>query len=142
MAIKGVMLAALASSSLAAALHVDPQPVLEQGDRRPGPDAAQVTALLAALEKTDPVVCELAVDAFGNGWYGWFRTSGVGSLRDVPTEQRSSQVRVRRPVSDPKAVPVLVQGMGSANPCVRRASGAMLGDSRAAGSLQALRTGL
>ena len=36
---------------------------------------------------------------------------------------------------------MLVQGMGSANPCVRRASGAMLGDSRAPGSLQALRTG-
>src|SRR5512147_1692391 len=73
-------------------------------DRRAGPDAAQVTALLATLERTDPMVCEMAVDAFGHGWYGWVRASGVGALGEVPEAQRQAQARMRRSVTDPRAV--------------------------------------
>ena len=114
----------------AAALAIPPHH--GPGDRRTGPDAAQVTALLATLERTDPVVCEMAVDAFGHGWYGWVRASGVGALGEVPESQREMQARMRRSVTDPRAVPVLASALGNANACVRRAAASMLGESRVA----------
>ena len=102
-----IRVAVFAATALAIPQHDGP------GDRRAGPDAAQVTTLLATLERTDPVVCEMAVDAFGHGWYGWVRASGVGALGEVPESQRETQARMRRSVTDPKAIPVLTVSPGS-----------------------------
>ena len=85
-----IRVAVFAATALAIPPHHGP------GDRRAGPDAAQVTTLLVTLERTDPVVCEMAVDAFGHGWYGWVRASGVGALGEVPESQRETQARMRR----------------------------------------------
>ena len=39
-------------------------------DDRPGPDSAQVATMFAALERSEPAVCEMTVDMFGNWWGG------------------------------------------------------------------------
>ena len=49
---------------------------------------------------------------------------------------------MRRSVTDPKAVPVLANGLASTNACVRRAAASLLGESRVAGADDALRTAL
>lgn len=52
---------------------------------RPGPDSAQVVALLSHLAAADVAVCELAVDMLGNGWNWGSRWGELSALRDART---------------------------------------------------------
>ena len=51
-------------------------------DDRPGPDSAQVATMFAALERSDPAICEMTVDMLGN-WWGGSSARSVGRLSDV-----------------------------------------------------------
>ncbi len=105
-----------------------------------GPDSAQVSAFFVALAASDPLVCAMAVDQLGNGW-GWHGArSGVGSFRDVPATTRAALDALNQSVEDQRAVPFLAANLGSANSCLRRAAGVMLGASDLPAAVQALRT--
>jgi len=107
-------------------------------DNRPGPDSAQVEALLAGLGRADPVVCEMAVDNLGNFWGGWARRE-VGALHDRAPAAAAREAFDGR-VKNAGAVGVLARELGHANPCVRRAAARMLGESSNPEALARLRT--
>ncbi len=54
-----------------------------------GPDSAQVVRLFTALAAADPVVCELAVNRLGNGWWCTARP-GPGDAGEVAPRGRCS----------------------------------------------------
>jgi len=74
---------------------------------RPGPDSAQVVALLAHLAAADPAVCELAVDMLGNGWNWGSRWGELSALRDARTPASAARLQYSGSVTDRRALPVL-----------------------------------
>src|SRR5688572_8619855 len=105
---------------------VGPTPATATHDDGPGPDAQQVERLLTALGAADPLVCEMAVDAFGNSW-GWSdRRLAVGVLHDQHAAAREARRLFSNHVKDPQALPLLLARLGDPNPCVRRAAAKLL----------------
>lgn len=97
-------------------------------DERPGPDSARVAALLDAMQRTDPVACEMLSDQVGNFWWGdgeW----GIGRLSDARSEVRAAKDSVSGRVRDAAAIRHLVSRLDSDDPCVRRTAAKMLGHS-------------
>src|SRR5690606_10020656 len=109
---------------------------------RPGPDSAQVVALLAHLAAADPGVCELAVDMLGNGWNWGSRWGEISALRDARTPAREARLRYSGSVTDRRALPVLEAALGREQPCVRRAAARLLGGSSLPEASGALRRAL
>jgi HEAT repeat protein len=100
---------------------------------RAGPDSGRVALLFAALEKTDPIVCDLITDQLGNFWWGDGH-AGLGRYADRPATLDAAKDSVGSPVSDPRAILRLVGELSNPNYCARRLAGKMLGNSAVAGS--------
>lgn len=97
-------------------------------DERPGPDSARVATLLDAMQRTDPVACEMLSDQVGNFWWGdgdW----GIGRLSDARPDIRAAKDSVSGRVRDAAAIRHLVRRLDSDDPCVRRTAAKMLGHS-------------
>lgn len=97
-------------------------------DERPGPDSARVATLLDAMQRTDPVACEMLSDQVGNFWWGdgdW----GIGRLSDARRDVRAAKDSVSGRVRDAAAIRHLVARLDSEDPCVRRTAAKMLGHS-------------
>jgi HEAT repeat protein len=95
---------------------------------RPGPDSARVALMLDAMQRTDPVACELLSDQIGNFWWGsgeW----GIGRLRDARADVRAAKDSVSGRVRDAAAIRHLTTRLESDDPCVRRTAAKMLGHS-------------
>ena len=121
----------------------EPRSTQQADDPRPGLDSAQVSQMIAGLERSDPVTCDLAVNGLHNGWWSWSREAGIGVFHDVSAEQRIANGRPRNRVTDPRAVPMLAVHLGNGNPCVRRAAALFLGSNeKLAGASEAMRQGL
>lgn len=105
---------------------------------RPGPDSTRVAMMLDAMQRTDPVACEMLSDQIGNFWWGngdW----DIGRLSDARREVVAAKDSVSGRVRDAGAVRHLVARLDSDDPCVRRTAAKMLGHSTAS---DALLTGL
>ena len=74
-----------------------------RGGNRPGPDSAAVGAFLTAMGRTDPIVCEMAVDQLGNNWGSWGGGATAG-LRDRTETDLTQRSLFGGSVSDPRAV--------------------------------------
>ena len=102
------------------------------GPGRAGADSARVAALLGALGKTDPVICDLIGDQLGNFWMGGER-GGLGRFDDAPNVQGAKD-SLAGTITDPKAIALLTATLGTDNQCVRRVAGKLLGQSMVATS--------
>ena len=107
-------------------------------DDRPGPDSAQVATMFAALERSEPAVCEMTVDMFGN-WWGGRTGRSVGRLSDVRDDGALRNAFGGR-VTDPAAIRTLSASLSTDNPCVRRAAARVLGHSHSPETLAPLRS--
>lgn len=99
-------------------------------NERPGPDSARVAMMLDAMQRTDPVACEMLSDQIGNFWWG----SGdwdIGRLHDARGAVRAAKDSVSGRVRDTGAIRHLVARLASDDPCVRRTAAKMLGHSTA-----------
>jgi HEAT repeat protein len=103
------------------------------GPGRGGADSARVAALLNALARTDPVVCDLIGDQLGNFWWGG-QAGGLGRFADAPNVQGAKD-SLAGTISDPRALSLLVAIIGTENPCVRRVAAKLLGQSAVAASV-------
>ncbi len=99
---------------------------------RAGADSARVAALLTALGKTDPVICDLIGDQLGNFWMGGER-GGLGRFDDAPNVQGAKD-SLAGTITDPKAIALLTATLGTDNQCVRRVAAKLLGQSMVATS--------
>ncbi len=106
-----------------------------------GPDSAAVAGFIGALATSDPVVCQFAVMSIGNYWNHGDDEFPTGNLKDEETQETRRQT-LSRPVSDPAAIALLIQSLGSTQPCVRRAAARMLGRGRVPEPVRQLRFAL
>src|SRR6185295_10937600 len=102
------------------------------GPGRGGADSARA-ALLNALARTDPVVCDLIGDQLGNFWWGG-QAGGLGRFADAPNVQGAKD-SLAGTIADPRALALLVANLGADNPCVRRVAAKLLGQSAVAASV-------
>src|SRR5690242_3231033 len=93
------------------------------GPDRPGADSARVAALLDALARTDPVVCDLIGDQLGNFWQSG--EGGLGRFTDAPNVQGAKD-SLAGTITDPRALSLLVGKLGADNACVRRVAAKLL----------------
>ena len=98
------------------------------GRGRAGADSARVAALLTALGKTDPLICDLIGDQLGNFWMGG-QQGGLGRFSDAPAGLQGAKDSLAGSISDPKAISLLVATLGTPNTCVRRVAAKLLGQS-------------
>jgi len=98
------------------------------GPRRAGADSARVAALLAALDRTDPVICDLIGDQLGNFWMG-DNAGGLGRFSDAPAGLQGAKDSLAGRITDPRALQLLIATLGSNNACVRRVAAKLLGRS-------------
>ena len=102
-------------------------------------DGEGARALLAAVRGANPVLCELATAAVGNGW-PW----GSGDDDDAPSlarrtgESRAALDWVGRRVDNAGDVAVLRGGLADPDACVRRVSARLLGRGRTQAGVDAL----
>src|SRR5687768_4268443 len=106
-------------------------------NKGPGPDSAQVRAMLDALGRADAAVCELAVDMLGNSWGGW-TSREVGSFTDVSVTP-AARVALEGRVKGADAISGLAASLDESNPCVRRAAARLLGHTDATAARERLR---
>ena len=97
------------------------------GGDRPGADSARVAALLNALTRTDPVICDLIGDQLGNFWWS-NGGGGLGRFGDAPSVQGAKD-SLSGEITDPRAVTLLISNLGADSPCVRRVAAKLLGQS-------------
>ena len=98
------------------------------GPRRAGADSARVAALLAALGRTDPVICDLIGDQLGNFWMGG-NAASLGRFSDAPAGLQGAKDSLAARITDPRALQLLIATLGSNNSCVRRVAAKLLGRS-------------
>ncbi|HEV8177288.1 MAG TPA: HEAT repeat domain-containing protein [Gemmatimonadales bacterium] len=93
------------------------------------------------LTTSDPLICQFAVASLGNNWEHWDDEYPTGNLKDEETQEAKRET-LGRPVTDPSAIALLVEALGSPNTCVRRASARMLGQSGTQETVRPLRSAL
>jgi HEAT repeat protein len=130
----GVLALALLSSEADAhgRMHVHFGPDTPDGQ---GPSASELSSLLEALGRSDPLVCSLAVDAVASG------LSVGDASSEAAKEQQWTQARGET-VTAPDAVALLASRLGDTRRCVRRFAAEMLGRSKSPEALARLRTAL
>ena len=104
-----------------------------EGRGRYGADSARVATLLNALERTDPVICDLIGDQLGNFWWGG-QPGRLGRFEDSPNVQGAKD-SLAGTITDPRALSLLVATLGADNPCVRRVAAKLLGQSNVAATV-------
>lgn len=107
-----------------------------------GPDSAAVAHLLSGLRGSDPMVCAMATDLLGSGMHWSNGGEDIATLRDAVVAQPAVRERFRSPISDERAVRLLVPELGSPSACLRRTAAALLGESSAPVARAALREAL
>jgi HEAT repeat protein len=100
---------------------------------RGGADSVRVAALLTALGRTDPVICDLIGDQLGNFWMGG-EPGRLGRFDDAPNVQGAKD-SLSGTITDPRAITLLVATLGTDNTCVRRVAAKLLGQSMVATSV-------
>jgi HEAT repeat protein len=132
--VSGVLGLALLSSEAGAhgRMHVHFGPDTPDGQ---GPSASELSSLLAALGRSDPLVCNLAVDAVASG------LSLGDATGEASPERQWTQARGTN-VTAPDAVALLGSRLGDTQRCVRRFAAELLGRSQSAEALARLRTAL
>jgi HEAT repeat protein len=122
-AVGGVTAIGLASRDTRGTVHT-----IASGPGRGGADSARVAALLSALGRTDPVVCDLIGDQLGNFWVGG---SGhdLGRFSDAPAGIQGAKDSLAGTITDTRAISLLVATLGTSNSCVRRVAAKLLGQS-------------
>ena len=95
---------------------------------RPGADSARVALLLAALGRTDPVICDMIGDQLGNFWIGG-EPGRLGRFADAPPTVQGAKDSLAGRITDPRAVSLLIATLGTDNQCVRRVAAKLLGNS-------------
>ncbi len=103
----------------------------------PGPDSAQVAAFLGSLSRSEPMICEAALDGAQNVWRD---RSLVGALREQSAD--APRLALAGSLRDARALPLLAAHLGDANPCVRRAAARILGDAAMPSATERLRVAL
>ena len=98
-------------------------------DEHAGPDSARVAGLLASLNTSDPLICELVGDQIGNFWSDAGRF-GIGRFADAPAASQQAKDSLHGRVTSPAAIRVLTANLDAANPCVRRVAAKLLGRSK------------
>ena len=93
-----------------------------------GADSARVAMLLAALGRTDPLICDMIGDQLGNFWMG-HNSGSLGRFSDAPTGLQGAKDSLAGTITDPRAITLLVATLGTPNPCVRRIAAKLLGQS-------------
>jgi hypothetical protein len=104
----------------------DPDPWTGFEDIGIGPDSATVARFLAALAASDPVVCQLAVRSVGNNWH--WDSDGSATL-DADLGELAVHEALSHRVTDPRALARISESLGDRQPCLRRASALMHGNS-------------
>lgn len=107
-----------------------------------GPDSASVAHLLVGLRGSDPLVCAMATDLLGSGMHWSNGGEDIATLRDAVVAQPAVRERFRSPISDERAVRLLVPELGGPNACLRRTAAALLGESSVPAARTALREAL
>src|SRR5260370_27552890 len=133
-ALHAAMIAVAAGGSATAArlaTHAPRSRAVADDRGRSGADSARVAALLAALGRTDPVICDLIGDQLGNFWMGG-EPGRLGRFDDAPNVQGAKD-SLSSSITDPRAVTLLVATLGTHNTCVRRVAAKLLGQSNVPG---------
>ena len=74
---------------------------------RAGPDSGRVAILLDALNRTDPVVCDLIADQLGNFWWSGGR-EGVGRLAAASMTVQAAKDSIGGKITDERAIRRLI----------------------------------
>src|SRR5207248_4724108 len=110
------------------------------GPRRAGADPARAAALPTALDRTDPVICDLIGDQLGNFWIGG-NAGGLGRFSDAPAGLQGAKDSLAGRITDPRALQLLIATLGSNNACVRRVAAKLLGRSAVSARSEERRVG-
>lgn len=101
-------------------------------EQHPGPDSLRVASLLVALDKGDPLICEVFADRMGNSWWG--RSNRIGDFGDAAANQRAAQDSLSGRIEHAGTIQLLTASLSHGNPCVRRVAARWLGRSSVATS--------
>lgn len=108
---------------------ITPVPALHTDQGRAGADSARVASFLTALERTDPVICDMIADQIGNFWMS--HDGGLGRFADDGAPAEGPKDSLSGSVTDPRAITLLVSTLSVNPPCERRVAAKLLGRSTA-----------
>ncbi|HEY0928449.1 MAG TPA: HEAT repeat domain-containing protein [Gemmatimonas sp.] len=94
--------------------------------RRTGPDSLRVASLLEALDKGDPLVCEVMAERIGN-WWG--SGGGVGTFSDAKPNLAAARDSLSGRIEHAGTINLLTKSLAHENPCVRQLAARWLGRS-------------